>query len=98
MVMENEQADAGWDGQTRLARSNFQARTGANISSTPETNRAPWSSRPINEVLLRRRQERVYLSLYYLTFKDPRQYVYCDLKDAMLTHRAAAGGHGRILT
>ena len=26
--MENEQADAGWDGRTRLARPNSQARTG----------------------------------------------------------------------
>ena len=27
LTVENEQADAGWDGQTRLARPNSQART-----------------------------------------------------------------------
>ena len=28
LSVENEQADVGWDGRTRLARSNSQARTG----------------------------------------------------------------------
>ena len=29
--IENEQADTGWDGQTCLAKPNFQARTGTRI-------------------------------------------------------------------
>ena len=54
LSVENERTDAGWDGRTRLARPNFQARTGTEKNIFPvelNTSRNGNLTRPIHNLL-----------------------------------------------